>query len=236
MYIYWSYNTQRGRLTWKITNVCLWGGRNTWTLHASEVVAVGLWYTYAMVSIALCCNDTHCTRQKAHAICTYGVINVSVQAKDMAVLACFSVSHHHLFPRPESIFDKRQLRSQAIRCCMDVYGERVIIADSHETWHWWVDHVRPSSIHWIWKLTVVVDKQVQNMNGDIMNPLLSHLLVITQPRIFHIYLRWHLKWISVLKLEAGRHRTTRTHHAALLFSSGPPRSVSGPDETFPPPP
>lgn len=55
----------------------------------------------------------------------------------------------------------------------------------------------------------MVDKQVQAMNSDIMNPVLSHILVITQTSIFHTYLRWHLKWIlyikiPVLKLEATK--------------------------------
>ena len=60
----------------------------------------------------------------------------------------------------------------------------------------------------------MVDKKVEAMSSDIMSPVLSHLLVITQTRIFHIYLRWHLQWsysckilyikISILKLEATK--------------------------------
>jgi hypothetical protein len=92
--------------------------------------------TYAVFSTAFFCNDTHCTRQKAHASCPYGVINVSVQVTIRPrTWQCLRVGHHHLFPRPESIFDKRQLRSEAIRFGMDVYGERVVAVDSHETWH-----------------------------------------------------------------------------------------------------
>ena len=126
----------------------------------------------------------HTAHDRAHAICSYGVINVGVQATIRPRTSqCLRGCHHHLFPRPESIFDKRQLRSEAIRCGMDVYAERVIKADSHETWHWWVDHVRPTSIHWMWELTVTVDKQ-----SDVMNPVLSHLSVITQKIKYFTYI------------------------------------------------
>jgi len=132
-------NNKRLFVGWKeyLNTARFWGSR----CRAVIYLCSGFYYTF-------CCNDTHCTQQKAHAICSYCVINVSVQVTIRPrTWQWLRVCHHHLLPRPESIFDKRQLRSEAIRCGMDVYGERVITADSHETWHWWVDHVRPLSIH-----------------------------------------------------------------------------------------